>query len=143
MRSQHLEVFRKLKCSHPVELRHPCDSSWQYSSWQLLWMSSLSQDKSGQVDAISKEMVPEFGGTTKLIRCALNSMDPLQRAAFSKDLTAKLYAARRCDAVEHLAPSECGAYVPRHVLLFLVCMLLEIACYLQQESAASPRCARI
>ena len=70
-------------------------------------MSSFSQDKGGQVDAISKEMVPKFGGTTKLICHALNGIDPLQGAAFSKGFIAKLHAARRCDAVEQPAPSEC------------------------------------
>ena len=48
-----------------------------HSKWQLLWMSGLSQDEGGQVDAISKQIVPKFGGITKLVRYALNGIDPL------------------------------------------------------------------
>ena len=47
MRSQHLEARVSSSVPIPVELTHPCDSPGIHSSWQLLLMSSLLQDKSG------------------------------------------------------------------------------------------------
>ena len=74
-------------------------------------MSGLSQGKGGQIDAVSKEIVPKFAEATKLVRNSLKSIDPLEGATFSKGLIAELHTASRCDAVEQLAPSE---YVVRY-----------------------------
>ena len=60
-----------------------------------MWMSSLWQDKVGQVHAISKKVVTKFCGHAKLVCHSLSSIHPLEGAAFGKGFVAKLCTARR------------------------------------------------
>ena len=71
-----------------------------------MWGGSLSQDKIGEVDAISKEVLPKLGGATKLVGNSLSCIRPLQGTAVRKGFVAKLPAARCSDTVEQLATSK-------------------------------------
>ena len=71
------------------------------------WGGILSQDKVGEVYTISKQVMPKFGGATKLVGNSLSCIHPLQGTAFRKGFIAKLPAARCGNTAEQLAASKC------------------------------------